>query len=201
MKKDIRISDKSTHFLRNNLPFARWVGTAHLPVELFRAMETIAVLGEAESNREVASAEPKELSHREDDKKGIVTALDLQKMQKSFKDDLAAEFKSSQLEIKRVLEEVKTAWMEMEVRLNTQADLVTLMKELSHSLTNIKVFQKMAKCQKAPASLNGVTGDDGEQTYPCCDEMIDSIHKRGSNNWQDGNEEYGAVGKECGAFG
>lgn len=145
-------------------------------------MESLAIdLGQMNTNQEVtreaSQTEPKEPSSMVESQKGIGTALDFQKIQQAIKDDLAAEIKSSQLEIKCVLEEIKEAWLEMETHLKAQADLVTLMKEVSHSLTNSKVFCTVEKSRTMPTGLNCVAGDVQEQIFKCLDEEDGSIHK------------------------
>ncbi|KAF7248840.1 hypothetical protein EYD10_05643 [Varanus komodoensis] len=144
-----------------------------------------AIIGESAVNQERTNVEQTELNILVESKKGFGTTLDLQKIQKAIKEDLAAEIKSSQLEIKCVLEEIKEKWMEMEIRLKTQADLLMLMKEISYNLSNIKVFQTV----KMPASLNCVAGDVQDCTFQFLDEKAGSIDKWGTNSLSEGNEE------------
>uniref|UniRef100_A0ACB8E751 Uncharacterized protein n=1 Tax=Sphaerodactylus townsendi TaxID=933632 RepID=A0ACB8E751_9SAUR len=145
-------------------------------------MESLAViLGKISTNQEVMYAEQRKCNGIEESKEETGAILALQKFQKEMKEDLAAEINSSQLEIKCVLQEIKEAWMEMELRLNTQANLVTLMKEVCHKLSSIKVLQNM------PESHWNCVAEDGEQqAFQYLDEKVGSIHK-----W-----EYNGVSKE-----
>ncbi|KAJ6668608.1 hypothetical protein lerEdw1_012090 [Lerista edwardsae] len=154
----------------------------------FMVMESLAInLGEMKANQEATQME--QLSSMVESREGIGTSLDFQKIQQAIKDDLAAEIRSSHLEIKCVLQEIKKAWVEMEIRLNTQADLLTLMKDVSHSLTNIKVFQTMQKSQEMPTTLNCVAGDVQERIFQCLDEEFGSIDKWETRSLSDGNGE------------
>lgn len=154
-------------------------------------IESLAInLGKMKTNQEVTQTE--QLSNMVESREGIGTALDFQKIQQAIKDDLAAEIRSSQLEIKCVLQEIKKAWVEMEIRLNTQADLLTLMKDVSHSLTNTKVFQKS---QEMPITLNSVAGDVQEQKFQSLDEEFGSIDKWETRSLSDGNGQTVALGK------
>lgn len=120
----------------------------------------------------------------EESKEEIGAVVDLQKFQKEIKEEIAAEVKSSQLEMKIVLKEIKEAWMEMELRLSTQASLITLMKEVSHSLSNIKAFQNV------PKNCGNCFGGDGEeQAFQYLDEKAGSIHKWECNGINEGDKE------------
>lgn len=154
------------------------------------------ILGEMKSSQEELKAEPEDRMDRMVEfKNRIATTLDLQNIHQAIKDDLAAEIKSSQLEIKCVLEEIKKAWKEMELRLNTQADLVTLMKEVSHNLTNIKLFQTMVNSQKTPSNLNCVAGDDQDRTFQFFSEKFGRNGMWEPKSWTERNEKSLALGK------
>nr|XP_016849531.1 PREDICTED: microtubule-associated tumor suppressor 1 isoform X4 [Anolis carolinensis] len=79
--------------------------------------------------------------------------------------------------------------MEMEIRLNTHSDLVSLMKEVSHHLNNFKVFHAMVKSQKILANLNSATEGDWEQPLDFRDKQFEYFDKCGANGWSEGNEE------------
>ncbi|KAG8134685.1 hypothetical protein E2320_007781 [Naja naja] len=114
----------------------------------------------------------------------MVTTFDLQEMQQSIKEEI----RSGQLEMKCALEEIKKAWLGMEIRLNMQADLVTLMKDMSQNLTNIKVFQATIKSQNIPANLISVGGDDQDQIFQLLGKKPENI-SRCASNWNEENEE------------
>lgn len=80
--------------------------------------------------------------------KEIKTNTVAQKSQPQMEEDLKARIKSSQLEIKTMLEEIQRERKEMEFRLSAQADLVSLIEEVSTNLTSVDhFFQKMEKSQ------------------------------------------------------
>ncbi|KAL8207369.1 UNVERIFIED_CONTAM: hypothetical protein K2H54_055478 [Gekko kuhli] len=152
-------------------------------------MESLAViLGKVNVNQQIKDTEQRKFKSMEESKEETGAVLDLRKFQKEIKEDLAAEIKSSQLEMKCVLQEIKEAWMEMELRLSTQASLVTLMKEVSHSLSNIKAFQNVPK-----NNWNSVAGDGDEQAFQYFDEKAGSIHKWECNGVSEGDEENESV--------
>ncbi|XP_063258110.1 microtubule-associated tumor suppressor 1 isoform X3 [Prinia subflava] len=102
----------------------------------------------------------------ETSQKEIRTVLALQRSQQQVKEDLKAEVKSSHLDIRTVLEEIQRVREEMEARLNTQADLVLLIKEVSTNLTCVdKAFQKMEERQKVFTSLHLSTRENAEQGF------------------------------------
>ncbi|KAJ7417654.1 Microtubule-associated tumor suppressor 1 like protein [Pitangus sulphuratus] len=131
-------------------------------------MECIAaLLAEVKASQEAMQAGQKELKHdMETSQKEIRTVLALQRSQQQVKEDLKAEMKSSHLDIRTVLEEIQRVREEMEARLNTQADLVLLIKEVSTNLTCVdKAFQKMEERQKVFTSLYLPTRENVEQGF------------------------------------
>ncbi|XP_066173025.1 microtubule-associated tumor suppressor 1 isoform X1 [Sylvia atricapilla] len=129
-------------------------------------MEYIAaLLAEVRAGQEAMQAGQKELKHDvETSQKEIRTVLALQRSQQQVKEDLKAEMKSSHLDIRAVLEEIQRVREEMEARLNTQADLVLLIKEVSTNLTCVdKAFQKMEERQRVFTSLHLPTRENAEQ--------------------------------------
>ncbi|XP_068870077.1 microtubule-associated tumor suppressor 1 isoform X5 [Aphelocoma coerulescens] len=131
-------------------------------------MECIAaLLAEVKASQEAMQAGQKALKHDvETSQKEIRTVLALQRSQQQVKEDLKAEVKSSHLDIRAVLEEVQRVREEMEARLNTQADLVLLIKEVSTNLTCVdKAFQKMEEREKVFTSLNLPTRENVEQGF------------------------------------
>ncbi|XP_069712070.1 microtubule-associated tumor suppressor 1 homolog isoform X1 [Phaenicophaeus curvirostris] len=126
-----------------------------------------ALLAEVKASQEAMHAEQKELKHDvETSQKEIRTMLALQRSQQQVKEDLKAEVKSSHMDIRTVLEEIQRVREEMEVRLNTQADLVLLIKEVSTNLMCVdKAFQKMEERQKVFTSLHLPTREDAEQGF------------------------------------
>lgn len=148
-------------------------------------MESLAViLGKVNMNQQMIDAEHKEFNSMEESKEEIGAVLDLRKFQKEIKEDLAAEIRSSQLEIKHVLQEIREVWMEMELRLSTQANLVTLIKEVNHSLSNVKAFQNVPK-----GHWNCVAGDEEDQVLQYVDEKSGSVHKWECNGVSEGDKE------------
>nr|XP_005282127.1 microtubule-associated tumor suppressor 1 isoform X7 [Chrysemys picta bellii] len=123
------------------------------------------MMAEIKASQEAMKAGQKELRNgMEISQKEIRTVLDAQRSQQQMKDDFKAEIKSSQLELKTVVEEIQTVRKEMEVQLNAQADLVYLIEGISSNLTNVvKVFQKMEKSQKALTSLDLANREDQKQ--------------------------------------
>lgn len=131
-------------------------------------MECIAaLLAEVKASQEAMQAGQKALKHDvETSQKEIRTVLALQRSQQQVKEDLKAEVKSSHLDIRTVLEEIQRVREEMEARLNTQADLVLLIKEVSTNLTCVdKAFQKMEERQKVFTSLHLPTRENVEQGF------------------------------------
>ncbi|XP_053832731.1 microtubule-associated tumor suppressor 1 isoform X3 [Vidua macroura] len=131
-------------------------------------MECIAaLLAEVKASQEAMQAGQKALKHDvETSQKEIRTVLALQRSQQQVKEDLKAEMKSSHLDIRTVLEEIQRVRQEMEARLNTQADLVLLIKEVSTNLTCVdKAFQKMEERQKVFTSLHLPTRENVEQGF------------------------------------
>ncbi|XP_066041932.1 microtubule-associated tumor suppressor 1 isoform X3 [Chamaea fasciata] len=131
-------------------------------------MECIAaLLAEVKASQEAMQAGQKALKHDvETSQKEIRTVLALQRSQQQVKEDLKAEVKSSHLDIRTVLEEIQRVREEMEARLNTQADLVLLIKEVSTNLTCVdKAFQKMEERQKVFTSLHLPTRENAEQGF------------------------------------
>ncbi|XP_034298840.1 microtubule-associated tumor suppressor 1 isoform X4 [Pantherophis guttatus] len=137
-----------------------------------------------QTNQELYKAEQKEFNTMIESRRGMVTTFDLQEIQQSIKEEI----RSGQLEMKCALEEIKRAWMEMEIRLNTQADLVTLMKDMSQNLTNIKVFQTTVKSQNIPDNLISVAGDDQDQIFQLLGKKPENI-SRCASSWNKKNEE------------
>ncbi|XP_008639665.1 microtubule-associated tumor suppressor 1 isoform X4 [Corvus cornix cornix] len=131
-------------------------------------MECIAaLLAEVKASQEAMQAGQKALKHDvETSQKEIRTVLALQRSQQQVKEDLKAEVKSSHLDIRAVLEEIQRVREEMEARLNTQADLVLLIKEVSTNLTCVdKAFQKMEEREKVFTSLRLPTRENVEQGF------------------------------------
>lgn len=131
-------------------------------------MECIAaLLAEVKASQEAMQAGQKALKHDvETSQKEIRTVLALQRSQQQVKEDLKAEVKSSHLDIRTVLEEIQRVREEMEARLNTQADLVLLIKEVSTNLTCVdKAFQKMEERQKVFTSLHLPITENVEQEF------------------------------------
>ncbi|XP_041909559.1 microtubule-associated tumor suppressor 1 isoform X4 [Corvus hawaiiensis] len=131
-------------------------------------MECIAaLLAEVKASQEAMQAGQKALKHDvETSQKEIRTVLALQRSQQQVKEDLKAEVKSSHLDIRAVLEEIQRVREEMEARLNTQADLVLLIKEVSTNLTCVdKAFQKMEEREKVFTSLHLPTRENVEQGF------------------------------------
>ncbi|XP_010568349.1 PREDICTED: microtubule-associated tumor suppressor 1 isoform X2 [Haliaeetus leucocephalus] len=126
-----------------------------------------ALLAEVKASQEAMQAGQKELKHDvEISQKEIRTVLALQRSQQQVKEDLKAEVKSSHLDIRTVLEEIQRVREEMEARLNTQADLVLLIKEVSTNLTCVdKAFQKMEERQKVFTSLHLPTRENVERGF------------------------------------
>ncbi|XP_009980237.1 PREDICTED: microtubule-associated tumor suppressor 1 isoform X2 [Tauraco erythrolophus] len=126
-----------------------------------------ALLAEVKAGQEAMQAGQKELKRDvETSQKEIRTVLALQRSQQQVKEDLKAEVKSSHLDIRTVLEEIQRVREEMEARLNTQADLVLLIKEVSTNLTCVdKAFQKMEERQKVFTSLHLPTKENAEQGF------------------------------------
>ncbi|XP_032854897.1 microtubule-associated tumor suppressor 1 isoform X4 [Tyto alba] len=126
-----------------------------------------ALLAEVKASQEAMQAGQKELKHHvEASQKEIRTVLALQRSQQQVKEDLKAEVKSSHLDIRTVLEEIQRVREEMEARLNTQADLVLLIKEVSTNLTCVdKAFQRMEERQKVFTSLHLPTRENVEQGF------------------------------------
>ncbi|OXB64497.1 hypothetical protein ASZ78_005153 [Callipepla squamata] len=114
-----------------------------------------ALLAEVKACQKSMEAGQKELKHdMETSQKEIRTVLALQRSQQQVKEELKAEMKSSHLDIINVLEEIQRVREEMEARLNTQADLVLLIKEVSSNLICVdKAFQKMEERQEGFTSL------------------------------------------------
>lgn len=131
-------------------------------------MECIAaLLAEVRASQEAMQAGQKALKHDvETSQKEIRTVLAMQRSQQQVKEDLKAEVKSSHLDIRTVLEEIQRVREEMEARLNTQADLVLLIKEVSTNLTCVdKAFRKMEERQKVFTSLHLPTRENAEQGF------------------------------------
>lgn len=126
-----------------------------------------ALLAEVRASQEAMEAGQKELKRdMETSQKEIRTVLALQRSQQQVKEELKAEVKSSHLDIRNVLEEIQRVREEMEARLNTQADLVLLIKEVSTNLTCVdKAFQKMEERQKVLTSLHLPTREDIEHGF------------------------------------
>ncbi|XP_023780890.1 microtubule-associated tumor suppressor 1 isoform X3 [Cyanistes caeruleus] len=131
-------------------------------------MECItALLAEVKATQEAMQAGQNALKHDvETSQKEIRTVLAMQRSQQQVKEDIKAEVKSSHLDIRTVLEEIQRVREEMEARLNTQADLVLLIKEVSTNLTCVdKAFQKMEERQKVFTSLHLPTRENVEQGF------------------------------------
>ncbi|XP_065489294.1 microtubule-associated tumor suppressor 1 isoform X4 [Caloenas nicobarica] len=126
-----------------------------------------ALLAEVKASQEAMQAGQKEIKHDvETSQEEIRTVLALQKSQQQVKEDLKAEVKSSHLDIRTVLEEIQRVREEMVARLNTQADLVLLIKEVSANLTCVdKAFQKMEERQKVFTSLHLPTRENVDQGF------------------------------------
>lgn len=126
-----------------------------------------ALLAEIKASQEAMRAGQRELKHdMETSQKEIGTVLALQRSQLQVKEDLKAEVKSSHLDIRTVLEEIRRVREEMEARLNTQADLVLLIKEMSTNLMCVdKAFQKMEERHKVFTSLHLPTRENTEQGF------------------------------------
>ncbi|XP_074444283.1 microtubule-associated tumor suppressor 1 isoform X2 [Larus michahellis] len=126
-----------------------------------------ALLAEVKASQEAMEAGQKELKHDvETSQKEIRRVLALQRSQQQVKEDLKAEVKSSHLDIRTVLEEIQRVREEMEARLNTQADLVLLIKEVSTNLTCVdKAFQKMEERHRVFTSLHLPTRENVEQGF------------------------------------
>lgn len=144
-----------------------------------------------QTKEELYKAGQKEFNTMIESRRGMVTTFDLQEIQQSIKEEI----RSGQLEMKYALEEIKEAWMKMEIRLNTQADLVTLMKDMSQNLINIKVFQTAVKSQNIPANLISVPGDDQDQIFQLLGKYAENISRCGASSWSEENEENLAFGK------
>ncbi|XP_009077038.1 PREDICTED: uncharacterized protein LOC103806116, partial [Acanthisitta chloris] len=131
-------------------------------------MECITtLLAEVKASQDAMQAGQKELKHDvETSQKELRTVLALQRSQQQVKEDLKAEVKSCHLDIRTVLEQIQQVREEMEARLNTQADLVLLIKEVSANLTCVdKAFQKMEERQKVFTSLHLPTRENVEQGF------------------------------------
>ncbi|XP_060634556.2 microtubule-associated tumor suppressor 1 isoform X3 [Anolis sagrei] len=147
------------------------------------------VLGRTKDNQQMVKLEQQELNSMVEYGKVNGTISDLWRIQQAMKEDFASEIKSSQLEIKCVLEEIKKSWMEMEMRLSTHSDLVSLMKEVSHHLNNFQVFHAMVKSPKMPANLNCAAESDWEQPLSFWDKQVEYFDKCEANGWSEVNEE------------
>jgi len=126
-----------------------------------------ALLAEVRASQEAMQAAQEELKHGvETSRKEIGTVLALQRSQQQVKEDLEAQVKASHVDIRTVLEEIQRVREEMEARLNTQADLVLLIKEVSTNLTSVdKAFQKMEERQKVFTSLRLPARENVEQGF------------------------------------
>jgi len=126
-----------------------------------------ALLAEVKACQESMEAGQKELKHAmETSQKEIRTVLALQRSQQQVKEELKAEMKSSHLDIRNVLEEIQRIREELEARLNTQADLVLLIKEVSTNLVCVdKAFQKMEERQEGFTSLHLPTKENVERGF------------------------------------
>ncbi|PKK30693.1 microtubule associated tumor suppressor 1, transcript variant X3 [Columba livia] len=126
-----------------------------------------ALLAEVKASQEVMQAGQKEIKRDvETSQEEIRTVLALQRSQQQVKEDLKAEVTSSHLDIRTVLEEIQRVREEMVARLNTQADLVLLMKEVSANLACVdKAFQKMEERQKVFTSLHLLARENVDQGF------------------------------------